>query len=127
MTKTRVQRVIISALLCLVLCLGMFTPFLIPVSAAETTYSNVLEDLEKDENFNPADFPENPTDYSLQVITVAEGENGELFVYVYQPSNATKDLRASKINMSHCSADKRKQTAHRSRPQPRLLLARNNP
>ena len=100
MTKTCIKRVIISALLCLVLSLGMFTPFLLPVSAAGTTYSNVLDDLKKDENFNPADFPENPTDYSLQVITVAEGENGELFVYVYQPSNATKDLRASKINMS---------------------------
>ena len=66
----------------------------------ERNYSNVLDDLKKDENFNVADFPDNPTDYSLQVITVAEGNNGELFVYVYQPSNATKDLRASKINMS---------------------------
>ena len=103
MTKMRIKRVIISALLCLVLSLGMFTPFLIPASAAGgllRQYSNVLDDLEKDENFNPVDFPENPTDYSLQVITVAEGDNGELFVYVYQPSNATKDLRASKINMS---------------------------
>ncbi len=77
--------------------------FAVRASAAEgtsTTYSNVLDDLKKDSSFNPADYPDKPDDYSLSVIQVAEGENGELFVYVYQPSNATKDLRASKINMS---------------------------
>ena len=49
MTKTWKKRVIISALLCLVLCFGMFTPFLIPANAADKTVdittSTVREDL----------------------------------------------------------------------------------
>ena len=82
---------------------GVFlSAFSISASAAETTtsYSNVLDDLKRDQSFDPADYPTRSDDYSLDVIHVAEGENGEVFIYVYQPSDATKDLRAAKINMS---------------------------
>ena len=102
--KKRIISVVIS--LALVLLLGgelLLSPFALNVSAADgtsTTYSNVLDDLKKDSNFNPDDYPDKPDDYSLQVITVAEGENGELFVYVYQPSGKTVQLEASSINIS---------------------------
>ena len=104
MRRKRIISVVIS--LALVILLGgelLLSLFAIKADAADgtsTTYSNALDDLKKDSNFNPDDYPDKPDDYSLQVITVAEGENGELFVYVYQPSNATKDLRAAKINMA---------------------------
>ena len=100
MTISNKKRAIISALLCLVLGLCMFAPFLIPASAESTSHSNVLDDLGKDEKFNAADYPNNPNDYSLKVIQIAEGSNGELFIYVYQPSAATKPIVATSINIS---------------------------
>lgn len=68
--------------------------------AASTSYSGVLDDLRKDENFSPSAYPAVADDYSLQVIQVAESTDNELFVYVYQPSGQAKDLRASSINIA---------------------------
>ena len=67
--------------------------------AAESV-SNVLDDLRKDSSFNFAEYPENPQDYSLQVIQIAESTDGELLIYVYQPSGTQKDLRASSISIA---------------------------
>ena len=63
-------------------------------------YSGVLYDLQKDETFNPDDYPAIDDDYSLQVIQIAESTAGELFVYVYQPAANVKPLTATQINMS---------------------------
>ena len=103
MTKTKQ---ILSKILCFALIIiiggGMYlSAFSLIASAAETQgYSNVIDDLSKDESFKLSDYPDKPGDYSLDVIHVAEGVNGEVYVYVYQPSDATKDLKAAKINMS---------------------------
>ena len=96
---------IATLILCLALVLAVggeafLSAFSIKAEAASTSYSNVLDDLQKDSSFNPDDYPEISDDYSLKVIQIAEGENGELFVYVYQPSDTTKDLRANYINIS---------------------------
>ena len=101
---TKAKRILtIILLLALVITIGgeLFLALSVRTSAAEAvSHSNVLDDLSKDSKFNPADYPAKADDYSLQVIQIAEGTNGELFVYVYQPSNDTKDLKAAKINMS---------------------------
>lgn len=68
--------------------------------SVEGGYTTALEDLSQDVNFNPEDYPVNETDYSLQVIQIAESSEKELYVYVYQPSAEYKDLRASSINIS---------------------------
>ena len=68
--------------------------------AESTSYTNVLDDLRKDENFSPSAYPVVAKDYSLQVIQIAESTGGELFVYVYQPSGQEKGLKASSINIS---------------------------
>lgn len=68
--------------------------------AESTSYSDVLDDLRKDENFSPSTYPSVANDYSLQVIQIAESTDKELFVYVYQPSGQAKDLRASSINIA---------------------------
>ena len=60
-------------------------------------YSDVLEDLRKDENFKIEDYPVIEDDYSLQVIQIAESVNNELFIYVYQPSAS---LLATSLNMT---------------------------
>lgn len=62
--------------------------------------SNVLEDLQKDDNFNLDDYPAVDNDYSLKVIQIAESLDGELFIYVYQPAAKSKFLKAVQINMS---------------------------
>ncbi len=70
------------------------------VYAEDKEYSNVLDDLTKDENFNIEDYPTKDKDYSLQVIHIAESVDWELFVYVYQPSADLYNIKASSITMS---------------------------
>lgn len=68
--------------------------------ADNTEYTDVLEDLTKDETFDAEVYPVVENDYSLQVIQIAESEDKELFVYVYQPSGTEADLRATSISIS---------------------------
>jgi hypothetical protein len=69
-------------------------------AATSTQYTNALTDLKKDSSFNADDYISNAADYSLQVIQIAESTDGELFVYVYQPSGQAQSLRATSINIS---------------------------
>lgn len=68
--------------------------------AATTNYSDVLDDLRQDSDFDVANYPAINDDYSLQVIQVAESVDGELFVYVYQPAARAIFLVARYLNMS---------------------------
>lgn len=63
-------------------------------------YSDVLDDLQKDENFDANNYPVKQDDSSLQVITIAESTDKELLIYVYQPSAEYYSLRATSINIS---------------------------
>ena len=65
-----------------------------------SNYTGVLKDLGKDPSFKLSNYPTKADDYTLDVIQIAEGKDGELFVYVYNPSDAYVDVRASHINMS---------------------------
>lgn len=66
----------------------------------ETTYTSVLEDLEKDENFDINKYPLIENNPSLEVIQIAESSDKELFVYVYQPGGESLGLQATSINIS---------------------------
>lgn len=87
--------------------LSMFTG-IVPASAAvasaaetpEIEYTSVLDDLQKDATFDAAAYPYVADDYSLQVITIAESINDELFIYVYQPAAQSRLLEATSINIS---------------------------
>ena len=82
---------------------AVITAAQIPVIAkaeSTVTYTNVLEDLQRDSSFSKDNYPEKSTDYSLQLIQLAESSDKELFVYVYQPSGQLKGLVASSINIS---------------------------
>lgn len=103
MENKRKMRVKIFVLLfaLLILIIPFFSVFSFTAYAEDSvTYSSVLEDLQKDETFNVEDYPLVENDYSLQVIQIAESVNGELFVYVYQPSGEQIDLQATSINIS---------------------------
>lgn len=69
-------------------------------SAAASAYTNVMTDLTKDGSFNAADYTENTGNYSLNVIQIAESADGELFIYVYQPSGQRVDLLATTVRFS---------------------------
>ena len=68
--------------------------------AAVSSYSDVLDDLSKDRNFNVDDYPTNDNDTKLDVFQIAESTDGELLIYVYQPCALKYDLRASSINIA---------------------------
>lgn len=95
-------------LLAIVLCISCFlTCFATTIQVAYASsigvvggYTNVLEDLQKDDTFNAEDYPVIQDDYSLQVIQVAESSEKDLFIYVYQPCSPNDDLRATSINIS---------------------------
>ena len=71
-----------------------------PAFADTSADTSVLEDLRKDGNFNINDYPYKQKDHSIQVIQIAEGTGGELFVYTYQPSQLSTYLVASSINIA---------------------------
>ena len=97
--KTISRRASIFFLVVLILFELLAVCFSVPSNAASSSYSGVLDDLQKDPKFNANDYPVNNTDYSLEIICIAEGTNGELFIYVYQPC-VERDLRATYINLS---------------------------
>lgn len=100
MTETRLKVSVIVFIFIVVFC-SVSAAFMSPsVAFAEASYSDVLDDLSKDESFSTTNYPFDSDDYSLSLIQIAESEDGELFVYVYQPSGKVKDFRASSINIS---------------------------
>ena len=74
--------------------------FTLSAFAETSEYTSVLDDFQKDSNFNANYYTEKTDDFSLQIIQLAESLDKELFVYVYQPSGQAKSLMASSINIS---------------------------
>lgn len=96
------KRYVVFALLltvCIALFVGLY-PQTVYAATEEAEYSSPIEDLKSDLNFDESLYPADETDYSLQVVQIAESTDGELLVYVYQPSNGTKDYTATSINIS---------------------------
>ena len=91
---------VLGALLLSVFCVFEFAIVGAKAEESKIEYTGVLEDLQKDENFNADDYPVVANDNSLQVIQIAESENKELFLYVYQPNVGSTALTATSVNMS---------------------------
>ncbi len=92
-----------------ILCLfSSLSGLVVNISNAEDIeYSNVLEDLQKDENFNIENFPVIENDNTLKLITIAESSDKDLLIYVYQPS---QKYTATSINISFDEDNKLKYT-----------------
>lgn len=85
----------------IIICALAILPTSNGVAFADTSvYSDVLADLQKDESFDKNDYPINQTDYSLELIQIAESNDNSLLVYVYQPSAGKYDVLAKNIRMS---------------------------
>lgn len=72
----------------------------LPAFADSSGVSGIVEDLQKDKNFNPEKYPEISDNYGLQVIQIAESTAGEVFLYVYRPHLGTYILNATTVRIS---------------------------
>lgn len=57
------------------------TPSLANADSKNIKYTTVLEDLRADKEFDVLNYPIKNEDYSLQVVSIAESINKELFMY----------------------------------------------
>ena len=104
----KIGRIALAFALALLTVFSFLLPAVKTASAAETNanvYTDVLDDLQKDATFDVANYPVVEDDYSLNVIQIAESSDGELFVYVYQPSDPVKELIATTIRLSTSTPD----------------------
>lgn len=98
--RNRACTIILCVLLCLLCCVSIVPTRIAAEDNLENKYTGVIEDLLIDETFNAAEYPKVNTDYSLQIIQIAESKDNELFIYVYQPCGNSKDLRATHVRIS---------------------------
>lgn len=103
MKKNFFNKIILSFALLLTCVFGLFSGLGITnIALAESdtsSYTNVLDDLKKDENFKVESYPKDVNDPSLKVIQIAETTGKELLIYVYQPC-VDKQYMAKSINFS---------------------------
>ena len=89
------------------LLLSLFTLSSYDVKAEGLVASNVLEDLEKDREFDINDYPSKEVtslddlDTMANIITIAEGTDNQLFIYVYQPYYNAYEFKLDSISMSN--------------------------
>lgn len=98
----KIKSLLFALALVLVFCTIFYTaPDLNQIAfAADVQYTDVLDDLKNDSSFSVENYPSKIDDYSISLITLAEGKNNDVFAYVYQPSGSVKDYKASSINVS---------------------------
>lgn len=107
MVKVKKIQIMLLAVALVLLC--FFSCFLSNVSLVcsalsidiDGGYTDVLQDLSQDNSFNAENYSIVQNDYSLDVITIAESKDKELFIYVYQPSANYGNLVASYITISN--------------------------
>ena len=91
----------IAAVLLVAMLMAMLCGLLPAMTAyAETTYSDALDDLKNDTSFDKSQWLTEEGNFSLSLVTIAEGINDELFVYVYQPGGHKKKYYANFIRLS---------------------------
>lgn len=98
--EIKTKRIIFAFIALLLLIVTIIGGREILPAFAATTETNVLSDLQKDSSFKASDYPSIAKDNSIRVIQIAESSMGDVLVYTYQPSQSTKYLIATEINMS---------------------------
>lgn len=114
MEKKVIWKRVLFAIVGLLISLFFFVESALSIKAqADTTATNpitketdVMDDLacfqstDESLSFDPDTYNYVSGVYSLEVITIAEGSNNELFVYVYQPCHDIAGLTATSISIS---------------------------
>ena len=83
------------------------------VASAETTSSSpVMDDLRSGTSFSESDYPSMTVDEmkaagqaELEVIRIGESIDDQLYLYIYQPTDATKEIEATYVKMLKSSSD----------------------
>lgn len=96
LTKNKILTLIFSIFFSLLFVFSGVCPSNVRADSSET-YSNVLDDLKKDSTFIEDDYPLISDDYSLEVISISESTEKDLFIYVYSPNSF---IMATSINFS---------------------------
>lgn len=90
----------IALILALLSLIFIYSSYFTVVKAETTTaYTDVLEDLQKDENFKIAKYPASSETRTMSVIQIAESSDRELFIYVYEPCYKTEKYNVDKIRL----------------------------
>lgn len=98
--KTKILK--ISSLIAIViLALCMLMSYSSVAVFAATDETTVLDELQSDPDFDPAAYPDNAEDFSLQVIQIGEDEAKELYIYTFQSAHRSIELIATKISISY--------------------------
>lgn len=100
--RFRFKKCLIALLIALfaLITFNFFVSVSMSVYADTPNNTNVLTDLQKDENFKVSDYPDKADDYSIQVIQIAESTAKEFLIYTYQPAQRTCFMLATCVNMS---------------------------
>ena len=107
---TKTQKITSIILLVFFAVSIFFTAF--PVVFAEETdlseiYTDVMEDLEKDPEFDKSKYPYDEAKKDYEVITIAESDAGELFLYLHQGfATDTNYLPAIEVRISKSKDEK---------------------
>ena len=95
------KRKIIAVILAIMSILFCSISFKLTASAEETTaYTDVLEDLQKDESFKKENFLVDDNKDSINLFQIAESSDKELFLYVFQPNHKVRTIQLTKIKMA---------------------------
>ena len=97
---SNIKKAIISILLVIILLSSLFITPLTVSASSSISYTSALDDLKRDPKFDINNYPADPESSEIKLIHIGEGEDGELYVYTYQPGNKTKHYKAKYINMS---------------------------
>ena len=100
-TRKRIASIFLVLALMITLGGELLSAFGVRASAAFSKETGVLEDLEADSTFDSTLYPADSTNFSLKVFQLAEGETGDIYIYVYQPSASFVDITATSINISN--------------------------
>lgn len=66
-----------------------------------TEYTDVLDDLQTDDDFSVNNYNIDETNYGFELIQIYETELNNLILYVFQPSHYSLDCIATSINISN--------------------------
>ncbi len=106
-----IKKIILSIAICFIMAFGfLLSPFAMTFARAENiSHSNVLDDLRKDSTFDETLYPaytyeeiKNTDLKLLDVISIAESQNDELYLYVYNPTRDDLGITAYQVSM-YCS------------------------
>lgn len=100
MANTKYERKIYAIIFVIILVLTMvFTPLTAYATSIRDS-SDVLADLKQDPNFHTDAYPVVSGDAAINFMHLAESEQGEVLIYVYQPHSEPAKYKASSINIS---------------------------